>query len=130
MTPPIPPAGRILIAEDEPAVAEMIAEVLRARGYEVETAADGAIALQLLAGAGFDLVLSDVAMPGFDGVALYRAVTERYPALRGRFAFMSAVIPRPELMDLVERRAVPLLRKPFVVGELVRLVERLLAVRR
>jgi DNA-binding response OmpR family regulator len=129
MTSEAPPlsSGRILIVEEEPELAAMVAEVLRARGYEVETAADGAIALMAADAGDISAVLSDVAMPGLDGVGLYRALeARRSPPVRC-FAFLSAVAPRADINELVVEHQVPILRKPFIVRDLLALVERLLA---
>ena len=121
--------GLILVVEDEPEVCGMIAEVLRARGYEVETAADGSIALQATELGGIGVVLSDVAMPGLDGVGLYRALEARRSPLLRRFAFMSAATSRADVGELVVAHGIPVLRKPFIVRDLLELVERLRAVR-
>jgi CheY-like chemotaxis protein len=127
-SPPSPECGRlILVVDDEPELSAMIADVLRARGYEVETAADGAIALQATEVGGIGIVLSDVAMPGLDGVGLYRALEARDSPLVRRFAFMSATTSRADLGELVGDRDVPVLRKPFIVHDLLQLVEHLLA---
>jgi CheY-like chemotaxis protein len=119
--------GLILVVEDEPELCGMIAEVLRARGYEVETAADGSIALQATEVGGIGIILSDVAMPGLDGIGLYRALQARSSPLVRRFAFMSAATPPPALSEIMVAYSVPILRKPFIVRDLLDLVERLRA---
>ena len=130
MQPQSSPGGDrlILVVEDEPELCGMIAEVLRARGYEVETAADGSIALQATEVGGIGVVLSDVAMPGLDGVGLYRALEARGSPLLRRFAFMSAAPSRADVGELVAH-GIPMLRKPFIVRDLLQLVERLRAAR-
>lgn len=64
----------ILIAEDDPAVAEMLAEILEDEGYAVRRAPDGAAALVLLAEQPCDLLLTDLTMPRCDGRALREAL--------------------------------------------------------
>jgi len=72
--------GRILIVEDEDQLRELYAEMLREEGYEVETAASSAAAIEvldLLQRSELDVVLSDIQMPGMNGVQLLQAVRER-----------------------------------------------------
>lgn len=62
--------GRILVVDDQRANVEMLVELLRSRGYEVTGAYDGESALQMIAERAFDLVISDIRMPGIDGYEL------------------------------------------------------------
>jgi two-component system cell cycle response regulator CpdR len=75
--------ARILIAEDEEAIRQLVARALKQDGHEVMTANDGAEALSALArerGA-FELLLTDIRMPVMDGIALALAATRAHPAL-------------------------------------------------
>ncbi|HEX7668498.1 MAG TPA: EAL domain-containing protein [Polyangiaceae bacterium] len=65
------------MVDDEPSLLRAIARTLEHAGFEVNAAEDGPRALQLLDEHSFDAVLTDVAMPGMDGIALLRAVRER-----------------------------------------------------
>jgi len=73
-TTPKPPLARILIVDDEVALLELLAETLRGEGYAVETAPDGQSAKDALANGKFDVVLSDIVMPGINGLQLLRRV--------------------------------------------------------
>jgi two-component system NtrC family sensor kinase len=79
-----PSATRVLVVDDEPQVREMIGEILRDEGHAVELAADGAEALRRLGEQRFDLVLTDLHMPGVDGRGLYASLRQRDPALAAR----------------------------------------------
>src|SRR5690349_20566462 len=70
--------ARILVVDDEQAVRSMLAEFLASEGFAVETAADGGDALARLSAHGFDLVLSDVRMPGMSGMALLSAIRQSH----------------------------------------------------
>ena len=59
----------ILVIDDEPLVAAVIADTLMVIGYEVETAKNGREALEKIATCSYDLILSDLRMPELDGVA-------------------------------------------------------------
>ena len=73
---------RLLVVEDEELVREVIAEQLIDRGYDVIEAEGGRRALALLdAGCPVDLIISDLSMPGMDGVSLIRAAQIRKPRL-------------------------------------------------
>jgi signal transduction histidine kinase/ActR/RegA family two-component response regulator len=111
--------GRVLVVDDEPLVARLLATAL-ADEWEVVTAAGGLEALPLLARQGFDAVLCDIMMPGMDGIALADEVGRRQPGLRARMLFLSggavteaaaAFLARPDVascakpLDLVALRA-------------------------
>lgn len=72
-----PIKGRVLVVDDEPLLPRTIARILQSRGYAVECAANGADARARLAASKFDVVLSDIAMPGMTGIDLLRSVREQ-----------------------------------------------------
>src|SRR5688572_11760427 len=78
---PTSPRGRILVVEDEAYVRDSLAEILRARGYDVETAASPPAAVASLERAPVDVVLSDLKMPAGGGLELLRAVKAAWPEL-------------------------------------------------
>ncbi len=69
----------ILVADDEPGVRESLAEVLRDAGYRVETAADGTTALAALEANDFSVVVTDLRMPGADGLSVLKRAREVSP---------------------------------------------------
>jgi two-component system cell cycle sensor histidine kinase/response regulator CckA len=73
----------ILVAEDEPSVRDLILTTLRRNGFSALSAADGREAMQLIevAGRRIDLVVSDVVMPGIDGVELAKLARATRPSL-------------------------------------------------
>jgi CheY-like chemotaxis protein/anti-sigma regulatory factor (Ser/Thr protein kinase) len=82
--PPPPPttmsrAGRVLVVEDEDEVREILTNVLRSDGHAVVACQDGDHALAALEGDGFDLVITDLGMPGLSGWDVARAVKELRP---------------------------------------------------
>jgi CheY-like chemotaxis protein len=75
--------ARILLADDDAAAREILARALLADGHTVEVAQDGQEALgRVEAGSGVEVLLTDVQMPGLDGVALARRVVSLRPAIR------------------------------------------------
>ncbi|MFC5303201.1 sigma-54-dependent transcriptional regulator [Azospira restricta] len=71
--------GRILVVDDEEIARRNLSHVLEREGYQVDCAADGAAALALLAEARYQLVLTDLRMPGIDGLELLRQTKSRWP---------------------------------------------------
>ena len=65
---------RILVVDDEPSVRALVAKTLEACDYEVETAEDGTSALVRLQQASYDLLITDLKMPGMDGLSVVREV--------------------------------------------------------
>jgi len=67
---------RILVVEDEPAAAAVLAKGLREHSYAVDIAADGAAALERVGGADYDLVILDVLLPRINGLELCRRLRD------------------------------------------------------
>src|SRR6266581_1062997 len=75
------PTSRILIVDDEAPIRALLGEHLQLVGYHVALAANGAAALERLAGGEFDLVLTDVRMPGMNGLELLAEVVRTRPSV-------------------------------------------------
>jgi len=71
--------ANILVVEDDRAQRESLQEILQQEGYEVETAPDGETGLQRLQEQGFDLVLTDMALPGLSGLDILKFLMQRQP---------------------------------------------------
>ena len=78
---PRPPRQTVLVVDDEPLIADLVAHALRDEGYAVRVAADGVWALAAAEDAAPDLLLSDVRMPRMNGVNLARELRDRHPDL-------------------------------------------------
>ncbi len=68
--------GRILIVDDEPSICKVLSEFLEFRGYQTDRASGGLQALERLNAARFDLIVSDVRMPGMSGIELLQRITQ------------------------------------------------------
>ena len=71
----------ILVAEDDLAVQSFVTRALAHRGHRVTSVDDGMRALEALRVAGFDLLITDIVMPGLDGIALSLKVARDWPAM-------------------------------------------------
>src|SRR5687768_484269 len=80
MSKPGDPAGEpsweVLVVDDEQALLTAYSTVLRAAGHRIELAEDGEVARELVQKRSFDVILSDINMPGMDGISLLKAVRE------------------------------------------------------
>jgi two-component system cell cycle sensor histidine kinase/response regulator CckA len=121
--------GRILLVEDEDGVRSIAASQLRSRGYEVEEACDGEEAMEILEGqpGSFDLVVSDVVMPGMDGPTLIREA--RGLLGTAKVLFMSGYAERDIAQQLDDDREVAFMPKPFTVKQLAERVKSELSTR-
>ncbi|WP_341675575.1 PAS domain S-box protein [Niveibacterium sp. SC-1] len=118
---------RVLVVDDEADLAAMIREMLEAAQMEVATAESGEIALALLAEARFDAIVSDLRMPGMDGVALWRHVRERVPELAQRMLFVTGDTLSDGARGFLRETSCPCVEKPFAPDELVARLRGLLA---
>ncbi len=71
--------ARVLIAEDDAAVREFVSRALTHGGHHVDTVEDGLEALDALSEEDYDLLITDIVMPGLDGIALSLKVTKEKP---------------------------------------------------
>ena len=116
----------ILVVDDEPLVAGLMADVLVTEGHEVDIAKNGREALEKIAARSYDLIVSDLRMPELDGVGLYRELERRRPTLLGRLLFVSGTTEPPEYASFLEATHAPVLSKPFRLEDLRRFVQRAL----
>ena len=80
------PAKLVLVVDDEPSITMTTAAILELNGFKAVTANDGATALQLAVSLRPDLVLTDVVMPGMNGVQLAIALRENLPRLKKSYS--------------------------------------------
>jgi DNA-binding response OmpR family regulator len=107
---------RILVIEDEPAIADFIVRGLQAEGYQVESATDGDDGLERALGQDVGLVILDRMLPGLDGLAVMSGIRRAKPGLP-----VVMLTARAEIADRVEgldAGATDYLVKPFAFAEL------------
>ncbi len=117
--------GRVLVVDDERFFQELFGDVLAGAGHSVRTASSAAEALQRLAEEHVDLVLTDMVMPGADGISLVREARRRDPDLE-----VVAVTGRDDVRLAVEAMksgCSEFLTKPVERQELLRVADRALA---
>ncbi len=123
--------GRILVVDDELVIIDILHQALKLDGHHVDTEINGATALGRIEQEQYDLIISDLKMPGMNGQALYDKVLEIDPALAKRMAFSTGDVVSDGTRSFLERTGARCLQKPFeveTVREFVR--DALLAERR
>jgi signal transduction histidine kinase/ActR/RegA family two-component response regulator len=109
---------RILVVEDEPTVANLIADVLRDEGMRVDVLLDSREALQQVEGESYDLVICDLKMPGMDGQRFYQTLVQRQNPLREHVLFVTGDMVAPRTQEFLDRHHLPHVAKPFRMEEL------------
>jgi CheY-like chemotaxis protein/two-component sensor histidine kinase len=122
----LPPGRHILIVDDEPDVAGVLADLLKADGEDIDVVPDGRAALEKIQAGEYDLILCDVRMPRLDGPGLYRALDQSNPKLLQRFVFLTGDTLNPESWEFVQRTEAPCINKPFDFDEVKRVIARAL----
>lgn len=117
---------RVLVVEDEAAVRSLISTILGTSGYGVMTAESGDEAVRALGESTFDVVISDLRMPGLDGEGLYEQVQERWPHLSRRLLFISGDIEADRFAARLREREIRYLEKPFSAARLLSVVREVL----
>jgi len=116
--------ARILVADDEPGLREFVADALELDGHDIAKAADGRAAAKLLDERGFDVVITDLKMPGMDGMALLKKIRAELPEVEvvvmtahgtvdtaveamklGAFEYLQKPLSGPDELRLLVQRA-------------------------
>jgi signal transduction histidine kinase len=113
---------RILVVDDEELLASVVVEALRAEGYRADAARSGDEALNLLQTERYDLVITDLKMPGMSGPQLREEILRRAPGLSGRILFSTGDVASSSTRRFLEETGSACLTKPFRLAELRRAV--------
>jgi PAS domain S-box-containing protein len=111
--------GRVLVVEDNPEVLAVCISMLEQLGYETYAVAGAPAALEMVEKQSFDLVISDIVMPGMDGTALANSIRARKPKI--------PVLLVTGFNPSVGQAEFPIVRKPFDLSVLSRTVAGLIA---
>ncbi len=115
----------ILVIEDEPSVLWFVRTALERNGYSVVTASTGADALELLRAGKYCGVISDMRTPGgVDGADVHDWLCANRPELKRKLIFITGDIASEDTTAALRRTGVPHLEKPFLVKQLLDVIER------
>jgi CheY-like chemotaxis protein len=119
--------ARVIVIDDQEPIRRIVRTALERAGHEVLDAADGEVGLQLLERHATDVVLSDIFMPGMDGIQMLRQIRRQFPAVKvivmsgGDSTGMLDLRRDAELLGAVKS-----LSKPFTTHEIVAVVNSVL----
>jgi len=121
---------RALLVDDEPVIRFALRRFFQRQGWVVDEAEDGREALACLLGGGpdtatYDIVISDLRMPGLSGIDLYARLERERPDLLRRLILFTGDSVSPDAAAFLQRSACPVLNKPFELAELRALVSRI-----
>jgi two-component system NtrC family sensor kinase len=113
----IPPAtGRILVVDDEPVVLDLLTRILRQLGYHVDTAGSGKSALRLIRENNYQVVVTDLKMPGMDGRQLYHEISKARSDLIDHIVFITGYALSPDMQVFLKASGRPYIEKPFDIN--------------
>src|SRR3989475_1321440 len=118
----------LLIVEDEAPLRLAIAEQLADRGYRVEQAESGEVAIAKLADFAYDIVITDLRLPGIDGSAVVEAAVARYPDIIAIVVTGYGTVK--DAVEVIKRGAKDFVSKPFQIDELIHALDSALEQRR
>jgi two-component system response regulator AtoC len=118
----------LLLIEDEIPLREAIAEQLADRGYEVEQADSGETAIARLADFAYDIIITDLRLPGIDGSAVVEAAVARYPDIIA--IVVTGYGTLKDAVEAIKRGARDFVSKPFQIDELLHVLDSALEQRR
>ena len=119
-------ALRILVVDDEPIVLSYLSELLRSAGHRVDTAVDGRQALERIATGDYQLIISDIKMPGLSGRDLFHHLSRQRSPLVHRLLFITGDTFSEETQRFLEESGVPHLAKPFGREEILKAIQKVL----
>jgi putative nucleotidyltransferase with HDIG domain len=114
--------GRILVIDDERDITSVLSDVLGSRGYSVDTAPDGQQGFDLYRNGPYDVVVTDLKMPGMGGLELLSAVRDLNPD--ATVIIMTGYATVETAIEALKNGAYDYILKPFKVGELLQIVDR------
>ncbi len=123
-TPPIS-MRRALVIDDEPEIAEVLADFLGLEGFTCEIAHSGEQARERLREEDYDLIISDVRMPGIDGAHFFAWLKAEKPALVERTAFATGDTLGTDAAQFLREARRPVLEKPFMPAGIARLLQQM-----
>ena len=113
----------ILVVDDEPSLRTMLVRSLEKAGYVCQQAADAETAIHMMVDESVDLVISDIQMPGIDGIKLMSLVKKNHPELD--FIIMTGYATEYSYVDIMNAGASDYITKPFDINSLLARIHRI-----
>lgn len=117
--------ARILVIDDEPVIRDLLSDLLSRKGYEVDTAEDGASGLKMAGVKQYSVVFTDIRMPGMNGVEVYKRLKKLSPS--SRVIVMTGYGLEEMIQEALDLGAFADVKKPFDIELIYGLTERAIA---
>jgi len=119
--------GRIMVIDDEAGVRTLLEKTLTRAGHLVDVIDDARAALDKLgAGITYDVILTDVRMPGMSGIELYACLLEKTPGMKNKIIFITGDVMGMDIKNFLSQNNLPYLAKPFNIELLKEKVDTIL----
>jgi DNA-binding NtrC family response regulator len=116
---------RILVVDDEDTLRTVLSQELKGEGYEVETAADGQIAIDTLKNKQFELILLDIKMPNVNGFEVLKYIKQNHPNLK--VIMLTGFADLKNAIESKKLGAEDFVSKPYDLVDLITTIERVLS---
>ncbi len=113
---------RVLLIDDDESILAVLRKALSGFKWDVETASSARDAAMSLTRTDYDVIVSDIRMPGFDGKQLFEFLDKHLPEYKRRVIFLTGDTGTPSTMEFLQRTRAPYLTKPVDLPALVELV--------
>ena len=123
-TPTVNKKGRILVVDDEPGVRELLGKVMTEMGHSVDVISDAGSAMKIIdAGTIYDVILSDIRMPGMNGVDLCSLIIRKIPEMKNRIIVITGDVMGADIKAFLNTNKLAYLAKPFDIKVLKKQVQ-------
>ena len=119
-------ALKALILDDEEIILDLLNDTLKRAGFVVDRFSSGEDALTRLATVNYDIIISDIKMPGMDGKRFYHEARRTKPELLNRFIFITGDGVNKDTQEFLKGTQNAFLKKPFTIDQLTETVEKLI----
>jgi len=116
---------KILIVEDEPIIGRLCSRILTAEGFDVDSVDNGLSAKEVATSENYDLCVSDIKLPGINGIQLYESLKTNQPQLASHTIFMTGDSMNTDTQLFLQGLHTPWLMKPFNPEELISAVRQI-----
>lgn len=117
----------VLLIDDDPSILAVLRKALSQEDLALDCADSARKAVQMLSRDDYDLILSDIRMPEFDGRQMFAFLDEHQPQYRGRVVFLTGDTANPDTMQFLEETQCAYLTKPIDLTALIKLLRQRLS---
>jgi two-component system NtrC family sensor kinase len=117
--PGVLPPLNILVVDDEISIQDMLVDTLSGDGHKVDTASNGEVAMEKLRSRKYDVIISDIKMPGMNGQTFYEYLSRLNPTMAQRVIFITGDTLGQETEEFLNSVKAPHLEKPFTVEDVL-----------